>query len=117
MPQHHFKEGGYNYGAYQGEIYKRGLGGVRPTLTTDSRKWEEEARKRLPRDAFGYVAGGAGERTTMDSNRAAFRKWSLLPRMLQGNTHRDLSVELFGRKYPNPVLMAPVGTWTRCSLR
>lgn len=32
-----------------------------------------------------------------------------MPRMLQGNTHRDLSVELFGRKYPNPLLMAPVG--------
>lgn len=45
----------------------------------------------------------------MDSNRAAFRKWSILPRMLQGNTHRDLSVELFGKKYPSPVLMAPVG--------
>lgn len=45
----------------------------------------------------------------MDSNRAAFRKWSTMPRMLQGNTHRDLSVELFGRKYPNPLLMAPVG--------
>lgn len=46
---------------------------------------------------------------TMDANRVAFRKWSIIPRMLQDNTIRDLSVELFGSKYPSPVLVAPVG--------
>ncbi|OBT92131.1 hypothetical protein VE01_10060, partial [Pseudogymnoascus verrucosus] len=45
----------------------------------------------------------------MDANRAAFRKWSIIPRMLQDNTIRDLSVELFGSKYPSLVLVAPVG--------
>lgn len=45
----------------------------------------------------------------MDANRVAFRKWSIIPRMLQDNTIRDLSVELFGSKYPSPVLVAPVG--------
>jgi lactate 2-monooxygenase len=40
-----------------------------------------------------------GERLTMDSNRAAFRKWSIIPKMLRDNTHRDLKTELFGEVY------------------
>ncbi|KAK5126649.1 hypothetical protein LTR85_009583 [Meristemomyces frigidus] len=81
MPTHHFKEDGHNYGAYQSDIYKMGLKGIRPSVSTDPRNWEAEAKKALSANAFGYV----------------------------GNTHRDLSVELFGTKYPNPLLMAPVG--------
>lgn len=48
-------------GAYQGDIYMKGMEGVRPTVTTDSRFWEEEARKRLSANAYGYVAGNGEE--------------------------------------------------------
>lgn len=78
-------------------------------MTTDSRKWQSEAEKCLDSNAYGYISGGAGAQATMDANRAAFRRWSIIPRMLQDNTVRDLSVTLFGEKYPSPVLVAPVG--------
>ncbi|KUL82322.1 hypothetical protein ZTR_09712 [Talaromyces verruculosus] len=99
-----------NYGDYQLEIYTEGmLGNVRPSVTTDSRVLEDQAKRCLAPTAYQYVAGGAGEKATMESNRLAFRQWKLIPRYLQPIQQRDLSVELFGCRYNNPILMAPIG--------
>lgn len=53
-----------------------------PLVTTDPNKLEDQARGVLKPTAFNYVAGGAGERATMDANRLVFRQWKLIPRML-----------------------------------
>ncbi|GKZ30105.1 hypothetical protein AbraIFM66950_007799 [Aspergillus brasiliensis] len=99
-----------NYGDYQFEIYGRGaLTGVLPNVSTDSRLLEEQAKKALGARSFNYVAGGAGEKATMDSNRLAFRQWKLIPRMLKPMNDQNLGVNLFGQHYPTPLLMAPVG--------
>ncbi|TKA65547.1 hypothetical protein B0A49_08203 [Cryomyces minteri] len=99
-----------NYGAYQSEIYARGMfNNILPTVTTDPNKLEEQAKKNLGSRSYNYVAGGAGERATMDANRLAFRQWKMVPRMLRQTTHRDLRVELFGQTYDSPLLVAPVG--------
>ncbi|KAL1979716.1 hypothetical protein VTN96DRAFT_5260 [Rasamsonia emersonii] len=99
-----------NYGLYQQQIYANGaLNNVLPTVTTDPRLLEEQARKALGSRSFNYVAGGAGEKATMDSNRLAFRQWKLIPRMMKPIGEPDISVTLFGQKYPTPLLMAPVG--------
>lgn len=67
-----------NYGSFQAEIYGRGaMAGSLPSVTTDPRLLEEHARKALGARSFNYVAGGAGEKATMDSNRLAFRQWKL----------------------------------------
>jgi isopentenyl diphosphate isomerase/L-lactate dehydrogenase-like FMN-dependent dehydrogenase len=63
----------------------------------------------MSRDAFGYVAGGAGSEETVRENRAAFERWRLVPRMLRDVSNRDISVELFRRRLPAPLLLAPVG--------
>ena len=70
-----------------------------PLVTTDPRKLEDQAKSVLKPTAYSYVAGGAGERATMDANRLAFRQWKFVPRMLRPTTHRDLTIELFGEKY------------------
>lgn len=70
-----------------------------PIVTTDPNKLEAHAKSILKPTAFNYVAGGAGERATMDANRLAFRQWKLVPRMLRPTTHRDLKVTLFGETY------------------
>ncbi|KAI9890694.1 MAG: hypothetical protein M1814_003763 [Vezdaea aestivalis] len=99
-----------NYGAYQISLYVEGIkNGHLPITTTDSRLLEEQAKKQMSSKAYKYVAGGAGERATMDSNRLALRQWKLIPRMLRPTTYRDLSVNLFGYKYDSPVIIAPVG--------
>jgi len=70
-----------------------------PIVTTDPNKLEDHAKSILKPTAFNYVAGGAGERATMDANRLAFRQWKMIPRMLRPTTHRDLKVTLFGETY------------------
>jgi lactate 2-monooxygenase len=88
------------YGAFQNEIYQNGImHGKQPIVTTDPNKLEEQARSKLSPGSYNYVAGGAGERATMDANRLAFRQWKMVPRMLRSTTPRDLTVELFGEKY------------------
>lgn len=98
------------YGAFQNEIYRKGMFEQQlPIVTTNPNNLEDQAKSILKPTAFNYVAGGAGERATMDANRLAFRQWKMVPRMLRPTTHRDLCVTLFGEKYDSPVLMAPVG--------
>ena len=63
----------------------------------------------MSKDAWAYVAGGAGAGATMRANRAAFDRWVLVPRMLRDVSTRDLSVSLFGRTLPTPLLVAPIG--------
>jgi lactate 2-monooxygenase len=92
--------GNCKYAAFQNEIYAAGMmHGILPSVTTDPNKLEEQARSTLTPPAFNYVAGGAGERATMDANRLAFRQWKMVPRMLRPTPNRDLSVDLFGRRY------------------
>ena len=45
----------------------------------------------------------------MAANRAAFERHKLTPRVLRNAESRDLSVTLFGRRLPAPLLTAPIG--------
>jgi isopentenyl diphosphate isomerase/L-lactate dehydrogenase-like FMN-dependent dehydrogenase len=56
-----------------------------------------------------YIAGAAGTGDTHTANLAAFTRYRLRPSMLVNCTRRDLSVELFGTKYPSPLIVGPVG--------
>ncbi|GLR46668.1 alpha-hydroxy-acid oxidizing protein [Sphingomonas astaxanthinifaciens] len=98
-----------HYGDFQTSIYMAGLGGVVPKLPTDFASLQRQAEAAMPRDARNYVQGGCGDEWTQDSNAVAFRHWGMVPRMLLDSTTRDLSVELFGRRFPSPLFMAPVG--------
>jgi isopentenyl diphosphate isomerase/L-lactate dehydrogenase-like FMN-dependent dehydrogenase len=71
--------------------------------------WERAAEARLDPGAFGYIAGGAGEESTMRANLDAFQRWRIRPRMLTGNVARDISVDVLGLHSPAPFLLAPVG--------
>jgi len=93
----------------QGEVYRAGALGRRPSVPTDFATLEKAARRVSSATGWAYVAGGAGEGRTMRSNRAAFDRWSIIPRMAHGITERDLSVDLLGARLRAPVLLAPVG--------
>jgi lactate 2-monooxygenase len=97
------------FGAFQFEIYLRGVSGERPELPITYAELEAAAREALPAEAYGYVAGGAAEEHTMRANRAAFDDWRIVPRMLRDVSQRDLSTSLLGRELPAPLLLAPVG--------
>lgn len=93
-------EGRPAYGQYQFDLYAQALiANKTPIVTTDPNKLEQQAKEAMPPKAFNYVFGGAGEQATMHANRLAFRQWKLIPRMLRPTVPRDLSVELFGKRY------------------
>ena len=94
---------------YQFEIYLAGLSGKTPDHPIGAGELEARAAEVMTPEALGYVAGGAGSEDTVRANRAAFDRWRIVPRMLRDIGVRDLSVELFGRTIPAPVLLAPVG--------
>ena len=104
-----------HYGDYQNLIYSAGLQGVIPKLPVDYASLVARARTAMPPQVLTYVQGGCGDEWTQDRNAAAFRRWGMMPRMMVDCTARDLSVELFGRRYPSPVFMAPIGVNGICT--
>lgn len=103
-----------NHGDWQLSIYLGGLTGTRPELPMAFPELARRAQESLSPELWSYVSGGAGDEGTQDGNVAAFDRWGLMPRMLAGNAQRDLSIELFGRRLPTPLLLAPVGVIGLC---
>src|SRR2546426_9013795 len=71
-------------------------------------EYEELARRKLPREIFAFIAGGAEDELTLGRNREAFERISLLPRVLVDVSSVDLSTHVLGQRIALPVLLAPV---------
>jgi lactate 2-monooxygenase len=97
------------FNTFQYELYFAGMGGQVPDLPVTYDGLRASARELLDDEAFGYVEGSAGAERTAAANREAFGRWRLVPRMLTDVSERDLTVELFGRTLPAPLLCGPVG--------
>ena len=93
----------------QSTIYRDGATGRTPLVPTSWRGLEDAARRAMSRAAWAYVAGSAGTESTAAANHAAFERWRIVPRVLRDVAERDLSIELFGHRYPTPLLASPVG--------
>lgn len=93
----------------QMQIYVPGAGGTKPLVPVRPEELERKAAARMSREAAAYIIGGAGSEATMRANRAAFERVELAPRVLRDVSHRDLSIELLGRRHRSPILLAPIG--------
>src|SRR3954453_3581422 len=98
-----------NFADFQIGIYLAGLGGEAPAYPLTFTGLEAAAQAKLEHRLFDYVAGGAGDEHTQRGNVAAFERWGILPRMLAGAADRGLTVTVFGRTWPAPVFLAPIG--------
>ncbi|NDO77477.1 alpha-hydroxy-acid oxidizing enzyme [Kocuria indica] len=67
------------------------------------------ARRRTPKPAFDYVDGAAGQELTYRRSREAFDSVELLPHILHGTEHADLSTEIAGFRSALPFGIAPTG--------
>lgn len=94
---------------WQRKIYLNGFAGIRPSVKIDFANMEESARKHMSQAAYAYIAGGAGNEKTMYSNREAFDKFRIIPRMLCDVGERNIGIKLFGQQLPSPFLLSPVG--------
>lgn len=94
-----------SWASYQTYIYAAD----KPVDTLDLAQLEREAKEKLGHGAFYYVNGSAGSSATYEANLTSLARWKIIPRMLKDATVRDLSITLFGKKLPSPVIIAPVG--------
>ncbi len=78
-----------------------------PSLLTLA-DYELLAAKHLTPGAWAYFSGGAADELTLRWNREAFDRLALLPRVLNGGPGGTARVNLFGRSYAHPILVAPV---------
>ena len=88
----------------QRDTFLDGFAGIRSAVPVDWYLLEEKARRQMTPEAFAYIAGGAGLESTVASNRSAFEKYKIVPRMLRDVSVRDTSIKLFGRSIPSPLL-------------
>src|SRR6201996_7590470 len=71
--------------------------------------YRELARRRLPPFLFEYIDGGSYAEVTLKRNIADLERVALRQRVLNNVAEIDLSTELFGRRQPLPVALAPIG--------
>ncbi|UTT39359.1 alpha-hydroxy-acid oxidizing protein [Glutamicibacter mishrai] len=67
------------------------------------------AKRRTPTAAFDYVDGAAGREITAQRARQVFDSVELLPRILHGTAHSDLSTSIAGGASKLPFGIAPTG--------
>ena len=77
-----------------------------PATFTDYR---ELARRRLPRQLFDYVDGGAFAENSMRANEADLHGLKLRQRVLRDVSSRTLETTVLGETMSIPLLLAPVG--------
>jgi L-lactate dehydrogenase (cytochrome) len=80
--------------------------GVAPATVLDYR---ELARRRLPRQLFDYVDGGAYEEHTLRANVGDLERLLLRQLVMRDVSDRDPSVEVLGQRLALPVILGPVG--------
>jgi len=87
------------------------LGGDRPLglAPASVRDYRELARRRLPRQLFDYIDGGAYEESTMAANVEDLARIRLRQRVLRDVSERTLATTVLGQSLALPVVLAPVG--------
>lgn len=65
------------------------------------------AKRRLPGPIFHYIDGAADDEITCRRNTEAYEDCDLVPNVLAGVEHVDMSVEVMGQKLDMPVYCAP----------
>lgn len=59
---------------------------------------------------YTYMATGSDDGGTLRANREGFDRYKLRVRRLVNTSSVDTSVEMFGRRYPVPIMIAPCGS-------
>ena len=81
-----------------------------PTQALDVFEFEPVMKVNVPPAHFGYMATGVDDEMTLRANREGFQKFELRPRRLVDVSKVDMSVEIFGEKFDNPIVIAPTGS-------
>jgi lactate 2-monooxygenase len=109
VPLQAAQAGSSSWSERQFDIYLAGQRGMKLPRPVAIEALEARARDTMSREAYDYVAGGAGAEDTCRANVGAFRRWRIVPRMMRDVSQRRLDIEVFGSRIVAPVLLAPIG--------
>lgn len=73
--------------------------------------WKDHAKlahAKLDDNAWAYFSGGAAEELTLSRNIDAWNRWSFLPKVLSPLRGCHTRIELLGKTWPTPFLLAPI---------
>ena len=70
--------------------------------------YERAAFERLDDNARGYFASGSDDERTLVDNQAAYGRHRLVPRVMVGVGHRDVSTAVLGTEIAMPIVIAPM---------
>ena len=69
----------------------------------------KKAKQRVPHVAWEYLESGTGDEALLERNRRAFEDIQFTPRFCKGHLEANISTTLFGKTYPSPIGISPVG--------
>ncbi|QCE35771.1 alpha-hydroxy-acid oxidizing protein [Acetobacteraceae bacterium] len=78
-------------------------------IISSPKDYEKVAKNVLPPFLFEYIAGGAGNETTLRSNQRDLARVAFRQRILSEAGNVDLSTTLWNQKLSLPLVLAPVG--------
>jgi 4-hydroxymandelate oxidase len=70
--------------------------------------FEIHAARSLAKEVYEFLAGGACDEYTITENPAAFRKFSLRPRVLVDVSSVDMTCKVLGQSLSSPIIVAPM---------
>lgn len=70
--------------------------------------YERLAHRYIDAPVQAYIEGGSGTEATLRANLAAFARCSIRPRLLRDLRAGHTRLQLIGREYPHPIMLAPV---------
>lgn len=70
--------------------------------------FEALALAKLPPGSGAYYSGGANDEVTLRDNTEAFDRWRFVPRVGVEIQDREPAVEVLGRRWPSPFMVAPM---------
>ena len=68
------------------------------------------AEKNIAPQHWAYLMTGSDDDATVKANREGFGRFRIRPRRFNDVSTIDVSIEIFGRKYPSPIFLSPVGS-------
>ncbi len=72
-------------------------------------QFEQAIQKKLPKDVYEFISGGADDQKTIQANLNAFDSVQIRARRLIDVSKIDTQIELLGQTMETPILIAPVG--------
>ena len=91
--------------------------GQKKLLEMSLEEIREAARRNIVPEAWEHIMGAAESMSTLRRNQVAMRRLLFRQRIFHDVTDPDTTLELFGRRLPSPIAVAPVGSFSKIGPR